>query len=66
MVVVEFIVCPILAVPAILGGEYFDKLLEEIRPKRKLVESYDGITLPVVRRPSKIVPIEPPLPPPLE
>lgn len=38
LVVVEFIVCMILAAHAIHGDKIFDKLVEAIRSKRKLVE----------------------------
>ena len=46
----EFIVCEKLAVPIILGADYFDRFLEEIYPQKKTVELADFSEVPIIRR----------------
>ena len=59
---VEFIVCDSLAAPIILGCEFFEKHVEAIPPRQRLLELEDGTTIPIFRKPLGRVRKAPPLP----
>lgn len=44
---VEFILCDFFLIPAILGADFCNRLVEAIRPKDKLVELEDGSSVPI-------------------
>ena len=50
MAAAEFIVSEKLAVPLILGADYFERFVEAIYPRRKRVELADSSEVPIVRR----------------
>ena len=60
--VADFIVCPKLAAPLILGADYCNRFIEAIRPHAKLIEPDDGSTVPIVRHPPRRHPQLAPLP----
>lgn len=48
--VAEFIVCEKLAVPLILGVDYFDRFVEAILPLKRKVRLADGFEIQILRR----------------
>ena len=58
----KFIVCERLAAPVILGGEFNDKFVEAIYPRRKMAELDDGTKIPILRKPTTRRADAPPLP----